>query len=129
MDRSDQITLVSVTQTQDEIGQIVKVESERLVYCDKQSVSQNEFFQAHKQGLNAQYQVIMFRYDYNGEQIAIIDGVRYGIYRTYIKRNDEIELYLEEKQGVTYEEEEETPTPPIQEIDEPIEDEPTEEQP
>ena len=42
----------------------------------------------------------MFVYDYQGEDTAVLGGVRYGIYRTYIGRNDTIELYLERKAGV-----------------------------
>lgn len=42
----------------------------------------------------------MFVYDYNGERIAELDGVRYGIYRTYLAQNEFIELYLERKAGI-----------------------------
>lgn len=42
----------------------------------------------------------MFAYDYAGETLAELDGVRYGIYRTYLGKNETIELYLERKAGV-----------------------------
>lgn len=42
----------------------------------------------------------MFTYDYQGEEIAEINGDRYGIYRTYFATTDTIELYLEKKAGV-----------------------------
>ena len=41
----------------------------------------------------------MFRYDYNGEPIVEYNGQRYSIYRTYIGKNDMIELYVERKGG------------------------------
>ena len=36
---------------------------------------------------------------YMGEKIVEYNGMRYGIYRTYIA-GDDIELYLEEKGGI-----------------------------
>ena len=102
MDRSDKIVLVSVITSQDTIGQVTTTTKEKSVFCNVQSISQNEFFQASKNGLNPSYKVSMFRYDYSGEKIAKYNNTEYGIYRTYIGRNDTIELYLEEKQGITY---------------------------
>ena len=34
------------------------------------------------------------------EKIAVVDGVRYGIYRTYRAKNETLELYLEAKAGI-----------------------------
>lgn len=42
----------------------------------------------------------MFAPDYQGEQIAVVDGVRYGVYRTYRAKNETLELYLERKAGI-----------------------------
>ena len=42
----------------------------------------------------------MFSYDYGHEKIVELDGVRYGVYRTYLGKNESIELYLESKVGV-----------------------------
>ena len=42
----------------------------------------------------------MFAYDYEGESIVEIDGTRYGVYRTYLGKNETLELYLEQKTGV-----------------------------
>ena len=42
------------------------------------------------------------RINYSGERIAELEGVRYGVYRTYTPPDsDLIEIYLEEKAGVT----------------------------
>ena len=38
--------------------------------------------------------------EYQGEEIAILNGARYGIYRTYSPNGEEMELYLEQKAGV-----------------------------
>ena len=72
----------------------------RDVFCNITSVSADEWLNAGKAGLRAEYRATMFLYDYQGEELAELDGVRYGIYRTYAGTNETIELYLERKAGV-----------------------------
>ena len=100
MDRSEVLTLIAVSYTQDAIGQQVPMETRREVFCNLSSVSASEWFEAGQAGLNPEYRAIMFVYDYNGEKIAELEGNRYGVYRTYLGRDDMIELYLERKAGV-----------------------------
>lgn len=100
MDRSRVLTLIDVTYKKDAIGQQVPKEMTREVFCNVTSVSASEWFEAGKAGLNPVYRATMFAPDYNGEQIAELDGVRYGVYRTYLGKNESIELYLERKAGV-----------------------------
>ena len=64
------------------------------------SVSAEEMLAAGQSGLKPEWRVIMFAYDYNGQQIVELDGVRYSVYRMYLGRNETIELYLERKAGV-----------------------------
>ena len=54
----------------------------------------------------------MFAGDYEGERIAIYDGKFYSIYRTYLGRQDIIELYAERKGGTNTGPEEPTPPTP-----------------
>ena len=42
----------------------------------------------------------MFSPDYNGAKEVEFDGKRYGIYRTYLRQDELLELYLERKTGV-----------------------------
>lgn len=100
MDKSRVLTLIGVTYTPDALGQLVPQETRREVFCNLSSVSASEWFEAGRAGLNAEHRAVMFAYDYAGEAIAELDGVRYGIYRTYLGRNETIELYLERKAGV-----------------------------
>lgn len=100
VDRSKILTLIGVTYTADSIGQQIPKETPREVYCGVSSVSASEWFKAGRAGLKPEYRVTMFASDYQGEQIAELDGVRYGIYRTYLGGNETIELYLERKAGV-----------------------------
>ncbi len=100
MDRSEVITLVSQTYTQDDIGQQVPAETERQVYCNVSSITMNEWYEAGRNGLQPQYKFTMFRYDYSGEQIAVYKEKKYSIYRTYVRTDEMIELYVEEQVGV-----------------------------
>lgn len=100
MDKSRVLTLIRITYNVDEIGQRVPIETRRNVFCNISSVSASEFFDAGQAGLKPEYRAAMFVHDYGGEEIVELDGVRYGVYRTYIGRNETIELYLERKAGV-----------------------------
>lgn len=123
MDRSDVIKLIAESYQQDangvwkktgealwrdERGYIILDEQSeditfpqnwREVYCDVESVSQSEFFEGGRNGLNPAYKFTMFAYDYQGERTLEYKGQRYGIYRTYLRKNDQIELYAERKGG------------------------------
>lgn len=99
MDRSRVLSLISASYTADEIGQRVAVESTRNVFCNVQSVSRAEFYAGGEAGLRPSYVATVFRYDYEGEQVAELDGVRYSIYRTYVRQDELVELYLEPRKG------------------------------
>lgn len=100
MDRSTPIQLISKSYTTDNIGQKVPNETSRTVYCNLRSVTRQEWKDAGEMGFKPSLEAIMFTYDYQGEEIAEINGDRYGIYRTYFATTDTIELYLEKKAGV-----------------------------
>ena len=50
--------------------------------------------------MNAAYKVIAYTDEYGGEEIAVLDGVRYKVYRTYRRKDDKTELYLERRVGI-----------------------------
>ena len=99
MDRSNVISLVSTSQTQDAFGVWRQTETKRDVFCQVDSVTRAEFFEAGRSGLNPEYRFTLFSADYNGESIVIFNGKAYSVYRTYHARTDEIELYVERKGG------------------------------
>ena len=99
MDRSDVVKLISETFTKGADGIFTKTEMEKQVYAHISSVSQTEWFEGGRIGLNPSLKVTMFKYDYGNENIVKWNGMRYTIYRTYEKQNDEIELYLELDKG------------------------------
>ena len=70
-----------------------------MVYCEATSVSQSEWFEGGRNGLNPEFRFRLFRYDYNGEDTVKYNGEYYSIYRTYVDRNEIIDLYVEKKKG------------------------------
>lgn len=99
MDRSDVITLIKNTPSQDEFGRWVTTPSSTDVFVQVDSVSQSEFFEAGRNGHNPEYRFRMFSGDYDGQTECEYNGDKYAIYRTYKRRNDVVELYVERKGG------------------------------
>lgn len=99
MDRSRVCNLITTSYSVDAIGQQVPVETVRQVYCNIRSVSRSEWQSGGVLGLKPELQITMFTHDYEGEEIVEVEGVRYGIYRTYLTENESLELYLERKVG------------------------------
>ena len=52
---------------------------------------------AGRNGLSPDYKMTMFAYDYEGEKIVEYQGKRYAVYRTYLGRDDTLELYVQEE--------------------------------
>lgn len=100
MDRSNVICLIRQKYTQDNTGQEIAEETEREVFCDIQSISREEFFEAGQNDITPVYKATMFKYDYNDEKIAIVFGEKLAVYRTYIKQGEYIELYLKREVGI-----------------------------
>lgn len=100
MDRSDVITLISYTRTQDANGVWRdNGETRQEVFCDVNSVSASEFFAGGQRGFKPEYQFTVFFGDYNGEKLVEYKGVRYSIYRTYHAKTDDLELYVAKDVG------------------------------
>lgn len=99
MDRSTPIYLISETWAIDSKGVNQPTETRRKVYANVRSVTRSEFFDGGRNGLNPSLEMIMFAPDYSGEKIIEYNGNRYTLYRTYIGRNDTLELYVERREG------------------------------
>ena len=99
MDRSNVIKLISSTKTQDENGVWRETLSRRQVFCNVSSVTASEFFEGGRNGLNPEFRMTIFAGDYQGETMLEFNGKTYAIYRTYLDRNDNLELYVERKGG------------------------------
>lgn len=100
MDRTDIITLMDVTYTQDANGIWMGTPTERDVFCQVDSVTASEYFEGGRNGLNPEYRFRIFYGDYNGERLLRFHGKTYAVYRTFIGRSDTLELYAEREGGV-----------------------------
>ena len=96
---TDVLTLVAQTVALDDYGNEVATEVKTTVFCEVDSITQSEFYQAANTELNPEYKFTIFFGDYSGQPIVEYNGVRYAIYRTY-RADDNLELYVERKIGV-----------------------------
>ena len=99
MDRSEVITLIGSTKTQNAFGVWEETKTLKDVFCQVDSVTRAEFFEGGRNGLNPEFRFTMFDGDYSGEREVIFKEKPYSVYRTYHGRKDEIELYVERKGG------------------------------
>lgn len=99
MDRSDVINLISESRAQDDYGRWIATKTSKQVMCQVDSITRAEFFEGGRNGLNPEFKFTMFFGDYSGESIVEYQGKTYAVYRTYLRRTDIIELYVERKGG------------------------------
>ena len=99
MDKNCVIDLIVTAYTKDTLGQYTYASTKRTVFAKCTSVSQTEWFEGGRIGLNPQYRFTLFAGDYAGEKELEYNGTRYTIYRTYYASGDIVELYTEEKRG------------------------------
>lgn len=97
MDRSNVTKLVSISYTNGGYGKRVATETKREVFCSVESIDRAEFFAAFNSDLRPEIKLTMFAPDYQGEVICELEvggvWIKYDIYRTYIKKNEELELW------------------------------------
>lgn len=99
MDRSDVITLITETVTADSSGVERTAITSRTIYAQVDSITRAEFYDAGRSGLNPEYKFTVFSGDYMGETIVEYNSKRYAVYRTYLARNDMMELYAQREGG------------------------------
>lgn len=95
---TDVLTLVAQTVSTDQYGNETYTEVKSHVFCEVDSITQSEFYQAANTELNPEYKFTIFFGDYDNQPLVEYNGVRYAIYRTY-RAGDNLELYAERKIG------------------------------
>lgn len=102
MNKAITLDLIEKTYTIDPMGQRIPTEKSVTVFATLQSVSRAEwtsYSSTGRSGLVPAYVALVFTGDYNGESVAEYNGQRFGIYRTYERDDELVELYLEKKAG------------------------------
>lgn len=103
MNKSVTINLLTKTYTTDDMGQKIYTTKQRTVFATLTSISRAEwtsYSQTGRQGLVPAYVATIFMGDYEGESQCVYNGQTYGIYRTYERDDEQVELYLEKKAGI-----------------------------
>lgn len=94
------LKLISTSQTQNSYGMPVKTETVTEIFCRVSSVSGSEFNAAQQNGIQPQYKFVIRALEYSGEKIVEFNSKRYAVYRTYQSSLDDMELYVEEREGI-----------------------------
>lgn len=88
----DVVSLISYTVAVNAIGDPVETPTTREVYANKQSIRQNEFYQAAATGLRPEIMFVVRTIDYQGERKLTHGTTTYNIIRTYDKGGELTEL-------------------------------------
>lgn len=86
------ITLVAVTETKNEYGDLKKKTTTKTVYADRQGVKRSEFYQAQTAGYKPEAVFIIRACEYSDEQQLTHNGTTYHIIRTYTADGELLEL-------------------------------------
>lgn len=95
------IDLVEIVTEKDSLNQVVeKTRTTKTVFADIGSVSQTEYFEGGRIGLQPSLKATIYDFEYGDEHVVKYNGKLYSIYRTYaVNGSDKLELYLEERGG------------------------------
>jgi len=93
MSRPDQaIFMISVTYTENDMGDSIKVYTKRLVFAEKKSIRHSEFYQAQSTGLQPELEFVVWTSEYSQEPMIEFDSKEYNIIRTFDRADGRTEL-------------------------------------
>ena len=95
----DVCTLISITTTQDELGQFIKEEKPYVVFCSKLSITRAEFNASGQLGYKPELMLVIDSDIYENEKYVEYQNIKYGIYKTFQRVDHFTELYCEVKSG------------------------------
>lgn len=97
--RQSTVELIAEAVEKDTVGQeYTEQATSGEVYCTVDSITREEWRVAYQAGWDASAKLTVSSADYCGERVAVFEGRRYVIYRTYCPGMD-VELYLGERVG------------------------------
>lgn len=99
MNQAAKISLIKTEYAQDSIGEWTETTSKKNVFSYVSSVTMTEFYQAGLQGMKPEFRFLVWISEYDGEETLEYDGKIYTIYRTYIRDDGRIELYVALRKG------------------------------
>jgi SPP1 family predicted phage head-tail adaptor len=92
---NDVITLLTITETVNEIGDTIPSEARKDVFAEVRSIGMKETYEAMSVGLKPEMTfVIADYYDYEDQEDIEYNGKRYKVLRTYRKGTNELEIIV-----------------------------------
>lgn len=92
---NDVITLLTITTTTNDYGDMVESETRKEVFAKKRSIGMKEKYEALAVDLKPELTFVLADYyDYDGQEFIEYEGVKYSVLRTYIKDTNEIEIVV-----------------------------------
>lgn len=89
--------LLSITTTQDELGQFIKSETPHTAFCSKLSITRAEFNSSGQLGHKPEIMIVIDSDTYNNESYLEYENKKYSIYKTFQRADNYTELYCEVK--------------------------------
>jgi len=95
--QNNRIKLISITCTEDEIGNQIPVETVTEVWAEETGVRQSEFYNAAVTGLKPEKTFVIWANEYNGQTKIEADEVKYKLIRAYFNpsKSEMVELVCE----------------------------------
>jgi SPP1 family predicted phage head-tail adaptor len=91
--------LLSITTTQDALGQFIRTEESTTVFCSELSITRAEFNTAGQLGHKPDILLIVDGESYSQEQYIEYEKIKYTIYKTFRRADGFTELYCEIRGG------------------------------
>ena len=88
----DTVDLVSITYTENAMGDSIEAETSRTIFANKKSIRQSEFYQAAMTDLRPELMFEVRSSDYVDESKLKFDNKTYDIIRVFSKNDEIVEL-------------------------------------
>lgn len=93
------VTLIKRGWTNDAYGIQRETSQTHTVFCNVESITASEFFNASQTGLKPEFRFTIYSAEYDGETLVQFNGERLNVYRTYQRSKDLVELYTTKDAG------------------------------
>ena len=78
-----ELTLVNTTYTENDMGDMIPIDTRLVVLCDVQSVTRAEHYSAAANGLKPSVVFVLNKFEYEGQKDVEYEGIRYNVDRSY----------------------------------------------
>lgn len=99
MNFNSAVTLIKREYVNDAYGIQRETSTTHTVFCNVESITASEFFNASQTGLKPEYRFTIYSFEYDGENIVQYQGERLNVYRVFQRSKDFVELYTTKDAG------------------------------